>query len=566
MSRPPRVPAALSPTAHETVAVAAGSTRARRGILLLAVAALIGAWCCMAGISRTDPWYRNTDMNIHNLADALAINSDVVPAHIDQPGLPPKYLLALDFRVRHFLGGLPVWNFRKLNMSQEPFQEVRTLVHLERAHSRSLVVLFILAGAGLIYAVTRSPETSSLAVILLSGSSGLLFHGLIARPDLLCMGFGAVLAAICAWQATSVRPGFGAVLWLFLAGLFAGLAALSKLPGLFYVATCFLWCCFAALTSDASGGTSRSNPAGPGFWTGLLPMISGLAALWLLKRLVLLPDGLTPEAVLRLRVAAVAAIVLPLAGTLQPRHRLGDFLLGRIRELAVIVGGALAALSLGYGLLGAVMSGSSALRYLSGVTQVVADPGQLMRGFLSARPEVGRQFLLFARDTPFLLAASVAAVVALCVVRSGRGRLRAFIVFLVVNALGMALLLSRRGFLDQFGVYVQVPLLLAWPLGLFALGVWPDHAARRPPAHWAVPLALTAAVVILLSVYFRVQPRYEAYQSDATLPVNDLTLTFLYDHDAHPRPYVQVMSDHYGNRQQFAHALERYLADPAHRD
>ena len=209
------------------------------------------------------------------------------------------------------------------------------------------------------------------------------------------------------------------------------------------------------------------------------------------------------------------------------------------------------------------MTAPKALSYIAGVVQVLFDPSLLMKGYLSARPDVGRQFLLFVRDTPFLVTTTVAAVIGVCLVRSVPGRLKALIVLLLVNGLGMALLLSRREFLDQFGVFVQVPLLLIWPLALFGLGLWPAHP--RQPVHWGVPVALTAAVVILLTVYFRVQPRYESFQADAPLPVNDLTLTFIFDHDAHPQQYRDIMTSHYGNRQQFAHALDLYLAEPANR-
>ena len=246
----------------------------RLWMVALAFAALVSAWVCMAALSRTDPWYRHTDMNIHNMVDALAINSDVVPAKIDQPGLPPKYLLALDYRIRHYLGILPVWNFRKLNMSQEPLREVRTLVHIGRLHSRVLAILIILAGASLTCVVTGSLETSCMAVIMLSGSSGLLFHGLITRPDLLCTGFGAILGLVCVWQATTGQAGFGTYIWLFLAGLLAGLAALSKLPGLYYLATCLLWCWLAALTHGAPASRSISGRNRVDFWAGLLPPVA----------------------------------------------------------------------------------------------------------------------------------------------------------------------------------------------------------------------------------------------------------------------------------------------------
>ena len=69
----------------------------------------------------------------------------------------------------------------------------------------------------------------------------------------------------------------------------------------------------------------------------------------------------------------------------------------------------------------------------------------------------------------------------------------------------------------------------------------------------------------MLTVYPRLQRKYTTYQNDATLPVNDLSLTFLFDHDAHTLAYRKIMQEHYGGREQFAQTLERFLADPANR-
>ena len=83
--------------------------------------------------------------------------------------------------------------------------------------------------------------------------------------------------------------------------------------------------------------------------------------------------------------------------------------------------------------------------------------------------------------------------------------------------------------------------------------------------HWTVPLALAAALIFALTIHARLKPKYFFYHDDLTLPVNDLTLTFLFDHDAHPPAYQQIMHDHYGSREEFAKTLQRYLSDPANR-
>ena len=162
-------------------------------IIALALASLFLAGFWMTKISRVDPWYRNTDMNMQNLDDALSINSDVPPRLIDQPGLPLTCLLAIDYRVRHYLSLLPVWNVKKFGDSKDPLREIPVLIRIGRVHSRVLVVLFILSAAWLTYSVSRAIEPACLTVILLSGSSGLLFHGLLTRPSFSALGSATCL-------------------------------------------------------------------------------------------------------------------------------------------------------------------------------------------------------------------------------------------------------------------------------------------------------------------------------------------------------------------------------------
>lgn len=534
----------------------------RRLVAALTLSSLLLAWAGLTGISRTDPWYRNAETNMPAVVDALALNSGQSPAGNDQPGFPPRYLLALDYRVRHYAGLLPVWNFKKLGASADPLQELPPLIEAARLHSRILVMLFILSAAGLVYAVTRNFECAGLAAMLLSGSSGLLFHGLLARPELLCAGLGNVLALFCVWQATSIPPGSGMKnqLWLFLAGLCGGLATLTQLPGMFYLVAAWAWCWLAALTAPPTPAPDKPN-----FWSGLLPAVSGAAMLWLLAALNAQPDAFSPVAILRLRTAAVLVATLPLLALWTGRNRGWSLLLERSRELALLGGGALSSLTLGYVALRGVLPEPRAAEYLTGILQLVSDPGPPMRSFLPAQPHLAREFFLFFKETPFLFAGGLAVALGLGLRRSIPSRLRAFLLLLLGLGLGMTLLMSRHYFRISYPIFAQVPLLLIGPLALFGLGVWRSPSTRAEPGHWAVPVALAAALVLVLTVYLRVQPRYDTYEPDSGLPVSDLTLTLLYDSDAYPKAYRQIMETRYGGRMQFRQALDRYLAAPADR-
>ena len=71
---------------------------------------------------------------------------------------------------------------------------------------------------------------------------------------------------------------------------------------------------------------------------------------------------------------------------------------------------------------------------------------------------------------------------------------------------------------------------------------------------------------MLVTAYWRVAPKYGVYASGTGLPVNQLSVTFLFDHNAHPKEYREIMHERYGARDDFIAALERYLADPNHRN
>lgn len=563
MNREPhRADAAVGATAEDP-SPRAPFTLHRLVVASLAVISLIFAWFFMAHISRTDPWYRNTDMNMHNLVDALSINSDVRPNPFNQPALPLKYLLALDYRIRHELGELRVWNLKRFGASSDPLRELPQLIRLERVHSRVLVIIFIFAAAGLTYSVTRKIESAYYTVILLCGSSGLLFHGLLIRPELLCVGFGNILALLCTWRAGTVRSWLSNHVWLFLAGLLVGLATLEKLPGIFYLVLCYGWCWVAAFASASA--ESRSHQEQPPFWGGLLAAAGGTAAFGLLALLSNSHDALGPVVILRLRAAAAVVAVLPLLLLWPVRNRFVLFLLDRGRELALLGGGLLTALLLSHLLLRGVMSASNAAEFFAGALHFVVNPSPYLKDLLDAKPETGRVFMLFVEQTPLLFVGATAVAIGVGLMRSIPLQLRAFIALLWTGAVGMALVMSKRHHLAQYDIFAQVPLLLVLSLSLSALGTWWLELRQATTSHWAVPVIITASFVLMLTVWFRLQPMYEGYQNDAGLPVNGLTLTFLYDHDAHTTTYLEIMKTHYGDREQFATRLGSYLADPANR-
>ena len=543
------------------------SARASHRVIMAALAfvALGLAWTWMWRISAQDPWYRNTDMNIHNLADALSLNSGFGPGVVDQPAAPTKFLLALDYRLRNAVGLLPTWTVKRFARASEPFHELAHLVQVGREHSRLLVILFILISAAFIGHITRRFDLACFTIVLLCGSSGLLFHGLLVRPELLCAAFGGVLALYCGWLATMTPRPAARVGWLTLAGLCAGIALLSKLPALLYLGLVSGWCCIAPLL-PVPAGEAPPAPAPARGWATAICLVTGLATLVLLLKIAPLQNMINPVATARLRGAAVLVALLPLFALSGVRGRLIRYLIDRSTDLAVLLAGVLAAFAGWFVLLRTVLPAAAAADYTAKILNTTVYPDPLLKLFtLPGSSHRLQESLKFYLETPVLFSATTVLALALAFVRVAPLRWRALILLLLAQSLGMVFMMSKRLFLEQYSVFTQVPLLLIWALSLAALHDWWQTRGRPPAPRWPVALATTAAMALVLTVPVSLVPKYAHFQSDAEIPVRDFTITFLYDHDVHPPAYLAAMKQHYPTRAEFAAALNRFLSDPANR-
>ncbi|MBA4135782.1 MAG: hypothetical protein C0518_00535 [Opitutus sp.] len=528
----------------------------------LAVLSLGLAWFWMAHISATDPWYRNTDMNIHNMADALSLNSGFPPGVVDQPAAPTKFLLALDYRIRNALGALPNWTLKRVARSPEPLREIAQLVKVGRVHSQWLVIASILVGAAFIGRVTRRFDLACFTVVLLSGSSGLIFHGLLVRPELLCATFGGLLATHALWSATESRGSAGRSLWLAVAGMFLGLALISKLPAVLYVALAFGWCCFASLPfrEDQS---AENRPSGA--WAIGICLTAAIAALLLLRRISPMEDVLNPAATIRLRIAATTVALAPLVLLAAVRGKFAHFAVGRVMDFALLLAGMLLCFVGWFGLLRAVLPAGAAESYIAKVLTTTVYPEPLLRLFTVAEEshrwrEMGRFFL----ETPVLFPVTTGLAIAIAGLRAMPARIRLLTVLLLLQGLGMVFLLSKRQFLEQYSVFAQIPLLMIWALGFFALECR-ENDRRGPRPKWPMALAATGATLLVITLPVALVPKYSQFQPDAEVPVRGLTITFLYDHDAHPPAYLTAMKQRYPTREEFAAELNKFLSDPANR-
>lgn len=528
-----------------------------RLIVLFALIALVAGWITLTWMSRHEPWYQNANENLHRIVDALAINSGEAPRTVEQPGFTPSYLLALDYRLRHAMGLLPVWNFATLAASSAPLAEIHQLVYLSRIHNQLLMFAAILTAAALAYAIFRTVESAALVVLCLCGCTGLAYQGLVARPELLGAWLGCLSASFCLWQARHLARGGGHHGWLFATGLLIGLATLSHLPAIGYLVGALIYCwSLRLLPAKESAEAASANLIPLSRWT--LPILSSLTLLWLLSRIASSGQPLTTTASLRLQLLAVVTGSLPLLMWCKNRASSSSLITACCHELALLLGGLLAALCLGYGSLLAIMPSATACGYFSHLLNAIAAPAPFLRIFLAGSADSARELAFYFKDTPFLLLGSIAATVAVCFTHTVGRPVKDFLCLLLFQALLLTVLMSRGNFHAGYTVYLQAPLLVLLALAFSALPL-----GQKRSSHWAVPPVLTAALLLALTVSLRLYPRHAAHRSESSPPLSGTTVTFLYDHDAHPPGYLKLMQAKYSSREKFTAALNVYLHDSA---
>lgn len=520
---------------------------------MLGLLSLLVAWSLMVQHSGNVPWYRHAETNFPALTDALALNAGNASARLNEPGLLSTYLLALDWRVRHAIGLLPAWNVTSLGESPDPLHEIRALVHLARLHSRLLVLILIIAGAALTCAVVPGLESGSITVILLSGAAGLLYHGLIVQPELLGCILGSILALLAVWRGTAACHWSTHHRAIFLAGLCGGFGALAQASGVLHLLVCFAWCWLAALTAPGL------RPGSPGPRAGLLPVVSAILLLWLTHHAI--QTGATSTvAGERVRGLALLTGLLPLVTLWTGPGRLGRFIRERIGEFSLLAGGALAAIVLLYPALRAVLPAEAALKCWAAQVEMLFYPGPFMGSLLTVPPGITQDVVRLVRESPFLFGAAVGLTVTICLQRDIPARTKAFTTLLLLGALAHTWQLAHGRFTESASVGIQVPLLLVCAIAILAGGPWLHRMGQRP---WLTPVILVAATILLVTAPLRLHVKSPPTRLDDNSTVSGHTVTYLYEHHAHPLAFRRMMLERYRDRIEFERALDLYLANPA---
>jgi len=161
---------------------------------------------------------------------------------------------------------------------------------------------------------------------------------------------------------------------------------------------------------------------------------------------------------------------------------------------------------------------------------------------------------------------TVATVTSIWFVRSIPFRHKACSTLLLGVAVSMLLVLSKRHFTIHYSIFCLAPMGLSLALALAALST--SLCQRHPAslcARWVGPAVALLCFALVLTARPRAQQYYANYQDDAQMPVSELTLTLIFDHDSLTKAYLKTMAEHYGDRSHFRAAINRYLDDVSHR-
>ena len=517
-------------------------------LLILAVVSFSVAIGSLVKISKFDPWVHNLDMDINNVANALFINADQPGGMFDQPGLPMKVLLAWDYRLRHKTGGLTVWNFEELESSQDPISAIPLLVDVGRVHYSALVGLFILGVGFLVFEITRNFGSAALGVILASGSSGLLFHGLLSRPELLCAFFGLVAGIFFMWRGT--KAGLHG-LWLFGAGVCVGFATLTKLPGVIFSLIFCGWILvheiFGILEKrQQAAGEGDQQPASGLVWSSLLVIAACGSTWWIVHGLIGPPIGINLVDANRLQLAAgglacFTFLILILRVRLPVRvHRV-------ILGFLAIVGGALASLPM----LRTTMSARGAGHYIKNVIHTLVTPSDTISAYAS-NTRVPVEFIKFLKHDQWLFAVAGVSIVLSVFFFRGQRRLHVVLVVFYALAAAMAALLARRYFIIHYVIFVQVPLVIVLALSFDQLRKQLMIVRGRTAAWMATAGAGLISFALVFFGVARLKREYASYQGYADLS-NQVEM--LYRTGSLPGDYRRLMVKRYGDAANFERSL-----------
>ena len=226
----------------------------------------------------------------------------------------------------------------------------------------------------------------------------------------------------------------------------------------------------------------------------------------------------------------------------------------------LVLAGAVLTVPATYFAISLIMPPSVAAEYTNRVLHVVFNPGGLIDE-LATNPEPGVELYKFVSRDWFLFSTAIFISLATMFNQEVPRSIKKLVGLLVLCAIGITLMMSKRYFSLQYLIYCQLPLTLAITLGLHAL--W--RSIPTPAYRWERRGAAVAAWGLLIFVALgapgQLQKDHLEFQRKQNVPAyqHPLALIFLYHHDAHTDGYLKTMSDHFHSKENFTKELEQFI-------
>ena len=219
--------------------------------------------CFYLGLAHRLPFDQIWDMDLISVNDALLINSQQFPLHIDHPKFGMHVLTSLALHVGRMSGLISVANYADLSRCPSPALCMAELVlYLRQVEALISCLNLTLAGCLLWLLFPRQRSLGLLSLPLLGLQTGLLYNSLTMRTEDFSVCFlllGCVSFVGIYQRSRRGAPQLETLAWLT-GGVGFGLALLTKLQALQAAPLFLAICCFTYLEPDTEPElTAASN-------------------------------------------------------------------------------------------------------------------------------------------------------------------------------------------------------------------------------------------------------------------------------------------------------------------
>lgn len=194
--------------------------------------AILLAW--LVYVENLYPYYFTWDMDLLTVEDFLLVGSGHMPDHQVHPGVGMLYLLQLLAPIAKWLGVLSASNLTDMSVSANPIMIMADVTYWVRGLTPYIIFAIGLALSTTLTKIYRLSVTNSVSVLTLFCLAVYTsIHLCCSRTEQYSMLF-----LVIAWCCLLV--GAKSLRFIFVAGIFVGLAFFTKMQSLVLVATTFL--------------------------------------------------------------------------------------------------------------------------------------------------------------------------------------------------------------------------------------------------------------------------------------------------------------------------------------